>query len=176
MLFPASFSAPSSASFEGLEFRLLGPEDADADHRAVLQSAPRIRGVFGPTNEWPPANLSFEDNLSDIRRHLAESQANKSFAYSIWRDSAYAGCLYIKPFKSRLEVDHRRQRYKEVCFLWVTNDLVSSEASVLASCRAWVLASFPVLRPVWPGRDVSWADWDAQASAQLSSPASSQTR
>lgn len=161
MLFPASFSAPHTADLGRFGLRLLAPEDTDADYRAVMASAPRIRGVFGPDNQWPPEDLSLASNTQDLERHLRESLANQSFAYSIWCDGDYAGCLYIKPFKSRLELDQRRARYRELCFLWVAEGWVADEPAMYAACHAWVASAFPVNGAAWPGRELTWDQWSA---------------
>ena len=165
MLFPASFRAPQRVDLDGYTLQLLSAEHAEADYRAVMDSAGRIRGVFGPSNLWPATDLSFEENLADLVRHQQESLANKSFAYAIWRQAEYAGCLYIKPFKSRLEHDGRRGRYRELCYLWVTEAFVSEEAAIYTRCRNWIGSAFPLTGMVWPGRELDWAQWDALATA-----------
>jgi hypothetical protein len=163
MLFSRAFHAPRTGFAQGLALRMLSPDHALADYEAVGESADRIRGVFGPNNDWPPPDLTFEANRADLARHWAESQANQSFAYSVWRGDAYAGCVYIKPFKSRLAHDARRARFKELCFLWVTNDAVADEAAILGACKHWIAEAFPLQAPMWPGRDLSWAAWEALA-------------
>jgi len=165
MLFPANFSAPLRAELDGYTLQMLAAEHAEADYRAVMSSADRIRGVFGAANLWPAADLSYEENLSDLVRHQQESLSNKSFAYAILRQAEYAGCLYIKAFKSRLELDSRRGRYRELCYLWVTEPFVAEEAALYALCRNWVGAAFPLVGAVWPGREIDWALWDAMATA-----------
>lgn len=163
MLFPDSFRAPKLATLGRFQLRLLVPGDAQADFQVVRESAARLRGVFGPDNPWPPDDLSFETNLADLARHEQESHANLSFAYSVWQQDVYAGCLYIKPFKSRLAADRRRGIYRELCFLWVAESFVAEEAALYTLCRSWVQHSFPLTGPVWPGRELDWAQWQALA-------------
>lgn len=165
MLFPANFRAPLSADLDGYQLQLLSAEHAEADYRAVMDAAARIRGVFGADNLWPPADLSFEDNLADLVRHQQESLTNISFAYAVRQQADYAGCLYIKPFKSRLEHDRRRGIYRELCYLWVTEAFVAQEAAIYQRCHAWVRAAFPLEGAIWPGRELDWAQWDALATA-----------
>lgn len=163
MLFPQSFHAPSDADLGMFSVRLLGPDDAQADYRAVTSSASRIRGVFGPSNDWPAASLTFEENANDLERHLTDSRSNRSIAYSIWMHQEYAGCLYIKPFKSRIECDRRRGIHRELCFLWVAEDFVRSELAIYGACKDWIGATFPVSAVVWPGREIGWSEWQALA-------------
>lgn len=168
MLFPLEFRASLQGACGDLTLRLLHPDDAVADYAAVLAAAHRIRGVFGPSNDWPPADLTLEENTQDLVRHLAESQSNQSFAYSLWRDGDYAGCLYIKPFKSRLEVDARRGRFRELCYVWVSEGFALEDASIYAQCKQWVQDHFPLQGAVWPGREVAWSQWEAMARQSAS--------
>lgn len=167
MLFnPANeFRAPDSAQCGGYTFRMLVPADADADYAAVMNSKDRIRGVFGNDNDWPPDDLTYAENAADLERHERESRSNVSFAYSVWRGDRYAACLYIKPFKSKLERDARRERFKELCYVWIAEGFVAEEQEIYAASREWVLQCFPLVAPVWPGREVSWAEWGAMSAA-----------
>lgn len=147
-------------------FRLsaLHPDDAPDDHRAIVRSAERIRGVFGPDNQWPPAGLSYEENLRDLERHWGEFQRAEAFAYVV-RDEAgrYLGCLYLKPFKSRIAQDARCGRFPWLAFLWVDEPVSGApEAALHEQLRGWVASLLPST-PIWPGRDLSWASWGAMA-------------
>ncbi|NLR76433.1 hypothetical protein [Leeia aquatica] len=165
MLFPDRFSTPRTGQEGPYQFRLLCPADVTADHKAVMAAAERIRGVFGPDNHWPPATLTEADNLADLQRHEQDSLNRLNFAYSIWQDEHYAGCAYIKPFKSRLEIDARRGRFRELCYLWVSNDFVTQEEAIYQHTRHWINQHFPLRQPAWPGREWGWAQWAALASA-----------
>lgn len=165
MLFPDPFVTPRTGQDGPYQFRLLCPADVVADYAAVVSAAERIRGVFGPDNQWPPDNLTEAGNLTDLQRHEQDSLNRLNFAYSIWHDDRYAGCMYIKPFKSRLEEDARRGRFRELCYLWVSNAFVEHEAPIYQHTRHWVETHFPLRQPAWPGREWDWAQWAALASA-----------
>ena len=171
---PAHFSAPESAALGGL-FLLqgLGPQHADADFAAVRGSADHIRHVFGPDNGWPDASLSFEENLADLQRHAQEFEERRAFNYALLsaEGNDYLGCLYIKPIKSRLAVDARRERFQAQAFFWLRHPLPASSPdldadTVLRQLQAWLARDWP-FRPgavVFPGRIQGWAEWAAMAS------------
>lgn len=162
---PVNFRAPDSADCGGYTFRMLVPGDAAADYAAVMGSKDRIRGVFGNDNDWPPDGLTYAENAADLERHEKESRSNVSFAYSVWRGDSYVACLYIKPFKTKREQDARRGKFKELCYVWIAEGFVAEEPQIYAASREWLVQCFPLMAPVWPGREVSWAQWEAMSKS-----------
>ena len=137
---------------------------AAADFAAVSSSAERIRHVFGPTNGWPAAAVTQDENLADICRHEAEFAARLGFTYGILdRDShAYIGCLYIKRIKSRRSVDHRKRVFDAQVFFWLGEAWQTEvrDAETYRQLDAWLTTAWPFHRHAWPGRSVSWEDWE----------------
>ena len=109
-LVPPDFEPPRCASLDGFTLEVLAPRHAAADFLAVKSSANDIRHVFGPENDWPSADITFEQNLADLERHAEEFERRQAFAYSMLKSPAeYLGCLYIKPIKSRIAQDPERR-------------------------------------------------------------------
>ncbi|KUM04853.1 hypothetical protein KIF53_12500 [Chromobacterium subtsugae] len=134
---------------------MLSPDHAKADHQAVCRSANAIRHVFGPQNHWPPTDISFDENLADLRRYLAEFEQRQAFAYCLLTPDGkqYLGCLYLKPIKSRLENDWRKQSFQAQAFLWLSlGDNPLQEEQTLATLQNWLSRHWPLASIARPGR------------------------
>ncbi len=162
-MIPKEFEPARTADFGKFQLVVLAPDLAEQDHKAVLASADNIRHVFGPTNGWPPSNITFEENLADLTRHAREFDERVAFAYALLdvAQNAYLGCLYIKPIKSRIAADRRKQLFQAQAFLWLssTQSLVSDD-NVFATLRDWLSRQWPFEAVAWPGRSPSWLEWD----------------
>ncbi len=159
---PADFTPPRQACLPHFRLEALSPDHAEADHQAVCRSANAIRHVFGPQNHWPPTNISFDENLADLRRHLAEFEQRQAFAYCLLTPDGkhYLGCLYLKPIKSRLENDWRKQSFQAQAFLWLSlGDNPLQEEQTLASLQNWLSRHWPLASIAWPGRAPGWDAW-----------------
>lgn len=66
---PATFVPPRSFVSKRFRLEALSASHCNDDFRAVTKNAAHIRGVFGPTNEWPHADITFEENHADLVRH-----------------------------------------------------------------------------------------------------------
>ncbi|UTH74012.1 hypothetical protein [Chromobacterium sp. IIBBL 290-4] len=161
-IIPDDFTPPRSMRFADFRLETLGPDYAEADYQAVSGSSDAIRHVFGPDNHWPPAKISFEENLADLRRHLQEFEQRQAFAYSLLAPDSprYLGCLYLKPIKSRLENDWRKQRFQAQAFLWLNaDDKPLSAEKTVATLQNWLTQDWPFAALAWPGRDMKWEEW-----------------
>ncbi len=131
-------------------------------------SADTLRGVFGPDNGWPDAQMSFDENLADLTRHAREFDERVAFAYALLGPSGepYLGCLYVYPIKSRREHDKRKTLFQAQAFLWlsVLQNTVSEPLAV-SSLQAWLSSTWPLANVAWPGRTHSWPEWEALAGA-----------
>lgn len=166
---PDDFPIPQALETPQFQLQVLAPAHALADFEAVRASAPRIRHVFGPENGWLDEALSYEDNLADLARHEDEFRRRVAFAYALLSPCGghYLGCLYLKPFKSRLAVDARRERFPAQAFFWLSEaGLALDEAQVLATLADWLREAWPWRAVAFPGRAQSWGDWQALATAE----------
>jgi len=155
---------------EGFQLVVLSPAHAEADFEAVRASASSIRNTFGLHNDWPAADLSFEQNRADLVRHEAEFERRQAFAYALLdpRGAQYLGCVYIKPIKSKLAEDGRKKRFQAQVFFWLSVGTTEPSAGqVLAELNRWLQQDWPFKAVAFPGRVQLWSDWEALAFADL---------
>lgn len=166
-MIPDTFEPPRTQTFAKFQLAVLGPNFAEPDFRAVCASAPSIRGVFGPTNDWPDANITHETNLADLSRHQREFDERVAFAYALLNASgeSYLGCLYIKPIKSKRLQDWRKRLFQAQAFLWLSSVQTElSDSAAFTSLQAWLSDSWPFGSVAWPGRVQGWDEWEALAN------------
>lgn len=96
---PDDFVAPSSLMGPNFKLRMLTIHDLIKDYDAVMSCADYLRGVFGPDHDWPPENLTLEQNLVDLGWHQKEFQQGYSFTYTVLSldEKLCLGCVYIFP-------------------------------------------------------------------------------
>jgi hypothetical protein len=139
----------------GHHLRPLRADDVDLDLVAVLGSRERLWSVYGPAWGWPPAGLTREQDLDELVRHEAETRAHESFNYGLFdrEETRLLGCLYVDP-PEKVGAD------AEISW-WVVDELVGSplEAALDALVPAWIAADWPLERPRYVGRDLSWDEW-----------------
>ena len=162
------FRPPRTYDFGSFKVAILSPHFADHDFAAVRASADSIRNVFGPTNGWPDSHMSYAENLTDLVRHEQEFNAGVAFAYALLDPSEelYLGCLYIKPIKSKIAHDRRRQLFQAQAFLWLsTVHAAVSVQDVLPVFQEWLSDHWSLATVAWPGRIQAWAEWEALADS-----------
>ena len=100
---PPDFSIPSGISTPEFRLRMLTVHDLVKDFDAVITSADRLRGIFGPDNRWPEG-LTLEQDLIDLGWHQKEFQLRRSFAYTVMSldEAQCLGCVYVEPSKKPL--------------------------------------------------------------------------
>jgi len=143
----------------GHHLRPIRVEDLAIDHPTVMGSQPRLWSLFGPVWGWPPADLTVEQDRDDLIRHVDEMSRNESFNLAIFDEDGQqlVGCLYIDPPEA--------EGYDAEVSWWVVDAEVEGP---LARCLdetipTWLTAAWPFTRPRIIGRDISWADWHAEA-------------
>lgn len=156
---PPEFQVPALLVSEGYRLEPLGPEHLSADHAAVVASATRLRGLFGPDSPWPPAGLDLEEDLRDLQAHREEFDRRSSFAYTVLAPDRERclGCLYIYP--------STRADYEAEVYYWVEESEYArgGDERLGALVRAWLAREWPFSRVAWPGRDIPWTQWRALA-------------
>ena len=167
-LVPSAFDPPRGASLDGFTLEVLGPRRAAADFLAVKSSATDIRHVFGPENDWPAADITFEQNHADLERHEKEFDRRDAFAYSMLKSpTGYVGCFYIKPIKSRMAEDRRKALFDAQAFFWLSSEPNPlSATAVHAVLDQWLRDQWPFRAVAWPGRTQGWAEWERLAQAR----------
>ncbi|MGG1949446.1 hypothetical protein AB1286_32310 [Trinickia sp. NRRL B-1857] len=173
---PDGFEPLRTYASERLALEVLSAAHARQDYDCVTASAEAIRGVFGPDNGWPDRDMTYVENLADLERHEQEFNARQAFAYAIFENAGvhgrrlYAGCLYIKPIKSRFDNDCRRTLFNAQAFCWFStsthNDLFGQLAA--EELMQWIEKCWPFAAVAFPGRNISWHEWLALATASSS--------
>jgi hypothetical protein len=140
---------------DGYHLRPVRAADADLDYPAVMGSQPRLWSVFGPAWGWPPAALTYQQDVADLARHEAEIAAHQSFNYALFDDAetALLGCVYIDP-------PEKHGADAEISW-WVVDAAAGTglERALDALVPQWIAAAWPFTQPRYIGRDLSWADW-----------------
>jgi hypothetical protein len=97
---PADFTHPTWVPVgDGYHLRPIKAADADLDYPAVMGSQRRLWSIFGPAWGWPPASMTYQQDVEDLARHEAEIAGHQSFNYTLFDDAetALLGCVYIDP-------------------------------------------------------------------------------
>jgi len=150
------FKVPQQLETERLRLRMLKVSDVVKDYDAVMSSAEHLLKTkpFGPNQKWP-TGLSFEQNLIDLGWHQKEFQMKSSFAYTVMNldESQCTGCIYIEPSNN--------PNYEAEIFLWVRQSEVENglDEHLFDSVKNWIAEKWPFEKVAYPGRDVSWKDW-----------------
>jgi RimJ/RimL family protein N-acetyltransferase len=135
--------------------RPIRASDVDLDLPAVQGSRDRLWSIYGRAWGWPPVALTREDDLADLARHEAETEAHESFNYALFDagETRLLGCLYVDP-PQKVGAD------AEISW-WVVDELVGTTvaAALDALVPAWITAEWPLERPRYIGHDVSWDAW-----------------
>ena len=140
---------------DGYHLRPITAADADLDYPAVMGSQPRLWSIFGQAWGWPPASMTYQQDVEDLARHEAEIAAHQSFSYALFDDgeTALLGCVYIDP-------PEKQGADAEISW-WVVDAQGGTglESAVDALVPQWIAAAWPFTQPRYVGRDLSWADW-----------------
>ena len=152
---PKEFVVPSELSTADFTLRMLSVDDLEKDFEAVTSSAARLSKVW-PDSGWP-AGLTLRQNLIDLGWHEKEFQNRNSFAYTMVApdESQVLGCVYFYPTD--------KAEYDAEVFLWVRDNEVASELDkeLFEVVQRWLASDWPFENPAYPGRTISWEQWDA---------------
>ncbi len=153
---PTEFTHPTWVLVgDGYHLRPITAADVDLDYPAVMGSQPRLWLTFGQAWGWPPASMTYQQDVEDLVRHEAEIAAHQSFNYALFDDAetALLGCVYIDP-------PEKQGADAEISW-WVADAQAGTglERAVDALVPQWIAAAWPFTQPRYVGRDVSWADW-----------------
>ncbi|HEY3714524.1 MAG TPA: hypothetical protein VGL39_08365 [Jatrophihabitantaceae bacterium] len=122
-----------------------------------MGSRERLWAIYGESWGWPPATMTYEQDLADLVRHEAEIAAHQSFKYALFDEAGTAllGCVYIDP-------PEKAGADAEISW-WVVDDHAGGalEQALDAFVPQWITAAWPFQQPRYVGRDLSWPDWRA---------------
>lgn len=150
-------SHPIPAGFEHGRFRLrpITINDLVRDYAAVMSSVESLRKRF-PFWEWPDPAMTMEEDLVDLGWHQKEAQLRRSFNYCVVSldETRLLGCVYVDP-------PEKRGADAEVA-MWVRADEEGGDLEHVLelAVKDWLDAEWPFQTIRWPGREISWEDWD----------------
>ncbi|WP_406207404.1 N-acetyltransferase [Kitasatospora sp. NBC_01560] len=138
-LVPAGFTVPRTLAAEGFRLEPLGEQHNTSDLLAWTSSIDHIHATPGWTGTWPPGEgMSPEQNLADLRRHAADFEARRSFAYTVLESpgDAVVGCVYIHPDRTDPSVTKVSS--------WVRADRAELDAVLYRTVSDWLAAEWPL--------------------------------
>lgn len=154
---PDYFEVPDGLAHGRFRLRHITIHDVVKDYDAVMSSRERLWGMFGEAWGWPPEGMTLEEDLIDLAWHQKEAELRRAFNYAVMSldDKRLLGCVYIDPpEKSGYDA--------EVCFWVRSNELDTGLEGILEeTVRAWLSSSWPFRKVIYPGRDMSWVEYDA---------------
>jgi hypothetical protein len=156
---PADFVHPGRVELPGGggHLRPITAADVDLDYPAVMGSRERLWSIFGEPWGWPPAAMTYEQDLDDLVRHEVEIAAHESFNYALFdqAETVLLGCVYIDP--------PEKQGADADISWWTVDGTAGAEllAALDAFVPQWIATAWPFDRPRYPGRDLSWSSWIA---------------
>lgn len=155
-LVPDDFVVPERLEGPGYHLRMLSVEDLDKDFEAVVDSAERLKGLFGPESAWPEG-VTRDEDLIDLAWHQREFTVRHSFAYTVMAadESRCLGCMYIFPSE--------RRGYDAKVFYWVRSgpETAARDGALGQLVRDWLADRWPFVAVAYPGRDQAWGGWRA---------------
>jgi len=159
---PSDFEHPTRLDLPtGHHLRPIRADDVELDYAAVMNSRPRLWEIFGEAWGWPPDTMTFEQDRDDLDRHAREIEAHESFNYAIFdvHERALLGCVYVDP----PEFDGADA---EICW-WVVDAMLGSDLEDVLEIAipVWIANEWPLVRPRYIGRDLTWDEWRERAGA-----------
>lgn len=141
---------------------------ADIDYQAIMSNRESINKTFQPNCGWPSVNYTFEENFKAIQRHEIEFVERSTFVYAIFLNDNYIGCLYIRPVVKKSMADIRSDCFDAQVFFWLVNSVRSNYSNLIYNLLTkFVTDKFRLRNIAFPGRDISWRDWELLAHGWL---------
>jgi hypothetical protein len=154
---PEDFYVPTLVA--GLRFRIrpISVHDAVRHFDAVMSNRDRLWDRFGEMWGWPHTDLTLEQDLVDLGWQQKEGQLRRTFTYAVLTpdEARLLGCVYVFPAqKSGAEAE---------ADFWVRADQDDAglEKELEEFVREWLETAWPFRSVRFPGRDLSWAEWQA---------------
>jgi hypothetical protein len=154
---PADFNIPVKLQTEKFRLRMLTVNDLVKDYDAVMTSLDHLKGVFGPSSQWPSKELTLEQDLIDLGWHQKEFQRRSSFAFTVMNieESKCLGCVYIDPtLKTGYDVE---------IYLWVRESEIKNglDSILYDAVKKWIAEEWPFKKAAYPGREIDWKEWES---------------
>jgi hypothetical protein len=152
---PNDFVVPEKLETDRFRLRMLTVDDVEKDYEAVMSSREYLSNPLDE-NSWPKENMTLEENLQDLRRHQNEFINRIAFAYTVVSldESKCLGCVYIDSSEKEI--------FDAEVYLWTrTSELKNGLDELLyETVKNWVKDRWPFNNVAYPGREISWNEWD----------------
>jgi hypothetical protein len=158
---PEDFRVPQRIQQPNYILRPLTTADVEKDYEAVMSSTQSLRQIFSQHDDWPDEHMTLQDNERDLARHQADFEQRRGFTYTVEtpEGNTCLGCVYIYPAKWG--------NYDARVYCWVRDSVKAQgiEDQLGAFLRNWLREEWPFQQLVFPGRDISWQEWQALKSS-----------
>lgn len=161
----ADFAVPTLVETPGFKLVPLGPDLADIDFAAYMSSIVHLQQTFTRSTGWPRADITAAEAMADMQTEQGRFERRESFAYAVLTPDGQRerGCIYVYPSTVF--------GYDAVIRLWVTKAEFDAgfDAELYAWAQQWLAAEWQFTNAAFPGRAISWEEWDAQVEASAAS-------
>jgi hypothetical protein len=148
---------PVEITGPGFKLVPLGPDLVKIDFEAYMSSIEHLQKTFTRSTAWPHPGITDAEAMVDMETEQARFVQRKSFAYAVLTPDGKRerGCVYVQPSPV--------PGYSAVVRIWVTK--AEYDAGFDAELQAWVMQwmakDWPFAKVAYPGRTISWEQWDA---------------
>jgi hypothetical protein len=155
---PTDYKIPEALETDRFRLRMLTVKDVKLDYDAVMTSIEYLQKTkpFGTNHKWPTKDLSFEQDLIDLGWHQKEFQKKSSFAFTVMTldEAECLGCMYIYPSDN--------PSYDAIIMMWVRQSEVANglDEILFSIVKKWIQEKWPFNKVAYPGRDVSWDEFE----------------
>lgn len=154
---PDDFEVPTLLETETSRIRPLTIHDVAKDYDAVMANREHLWDLFGEAWGWPPEDLTLEQDLIDLGWHQKEGQIRSSFVYAAMSldERRVLGCVYIDP--------PEKVGFDAEVYYWTRIDVSDTdlEGNLSEVVRSWISSEWPFGKVAYPGRDMTWEEYDA---------------
>lgn len=166
-LVPVDFIVPDTLECENFRLRMLTVNDVVKDYDAVMSSSVDLQTMFPTWGGWPKG-LTLEQDLIDLGWHQREFQTRSSFTYTVVSldEKQVIGCVYILPFyMSDFAIGLPKKNngnFDAVIYMWVRSSILEEgmDKILFDTVSAWIKESWPFKKVAYPGREITWKEWD----------------
>ena len=152
---PEDFEVPQLLETPSFRIRALTTHDVLKSYEAVMTNREHLWELFGEAWGWPPEDLTLEQELIDLGGHQKEFQLHSSFDYAVMSpdEKRLLGCFYVDP--------PEKQGFDAEIYFWARTDLSNDyEGELSEAVREFVASKWPFGKVVYPGRDITWEEYD----------------
>jgi hypothetical protein len=156
-LVPSDFMAPTTFGGETFRVEPLSYYNMIQEYAAVEKSGKNI-AMRLRKHEADYRGYEVQKEVIEIGWHMAERRRRHCFAYAIMSPDhkRCLGALYVNPTKKR--------DYDALVLMWTVPDAPEGlDVEVYESLKKWIDTRWPFDKVGYPGREMSFEDWDKVA-------------